>query len=602
MAVDAPLATQGGGTSVRRRGRIVVSLFGVLLVVALGPLVAVSWKLIDTNREALKTSQQQYQLLLAASVARQIDAHVEALRSQLVRVARTLAPVVGRAEAGDGQTRRLLADVADDRMPYVRYADLRGWVVDSRADGGLPREIEARFLEERARVLEAMAAAGQAGTGVPASLMSRPFWLSGWAVPRAAVVVSTPVALRGKFRGVLSALVDCEALWDSVARHYRGGHVLFLADGTGRVVAASDPQRFEPGASLGDMEIVRRFLSARGRATETAPFYWAEHGRPVAHLGSYERTQLGWGLFVLARESQVYAPVRAMIHSTLSWSLVAIALALAAAIVFAGTLSTPIQRLAAAARAFAAGDFATRVRVASRNELGELAEVFNRMAAKIEDDIRELRRAAEENNELFLGTIRALAQAIDAKDPYTRGHSVRVNKYSVIVGRYLGLSEEELKDLHVASLLHDVGKIGVDDAILKKPGALSPEEFELMKSHTVLGANIMAPIPQMRRIIPGLRSHHERMNGSGYPDGLKGDAIPVMARIIAVADTFDAMTTHRPYQQAMRFEAALARINELKGVVLDERVVEAFNRAFHAGEFQEEQRAVEGQAQPVHAS
>jgi len=192
-----------------------------------------------------------------------------------------------------------------------------------------------------------------------------------------------------------------------------------------------------------------------------------------------------------------------------------------------------------------------------------------------------------------MGTIRALAQAIDAKDPYTRGHSGRVNRYSVIIGRHIGLSEEDLRNIHVASLLHDVGKIGVDDSILKKPGALTPEEFSVMKSHTVLGATIMEPIGQMKRIIPGLRSHHERMNGKGYPDSLKGEEIPLMARIIAVADTFDAMTTQRPYQQAMSFEAASARINELKKVALDERVVEAFNRAYEAGELTDKEQATE---------
>jgi HD-GYP domain-containing protein (c-di-GMP phosphodiesterase class II) len=121
---------------------------------------------------------------------------------------------------------------------------------------------------------------------------------------------------------------------------------------------------------------------------------------------------------------------------------------------------------------------------------------------------------------------------------------------------------------------------------------LTLDEFATMKTHTTLGASIMQPIRQMTKIIPGLRSHHERMNGSGYPEGLHADQIPMMARIIAVADTFDAMTTHRPYQTAMTFDAAQARINELKTVALDSKVVEAFNRAYQAGEFQPEDQEV----------
>jgi HD-GYP domain-containing protein (c-di-GMP phosphodiesterase class II) len=205
------------------------------------------------------------------------------------------------------------------------------------------------------------------------------------------------------------------------------------------------------------------------------------------------------------------------------------------------------------------------------------------MADDIEEQIRRLKRAARENHELFMGTIRAMAQAIDAKDPYTRGHSMRVNRYSVILGRELGLRGAQLREIHVSSLMHDVGKIGIHDKILQKPGKLTDEEFEVMKTHTVLGANIVAPIGQMKRIIPGLRWHHERMNGQGYPDGLQGADIPLMARIIAVADTFDAITTHRPYQTAMTFEEALKVLERLKGAALDGKIVEAFFAAYEKG-------------------
>ena len=161
---------------------------------------------------------------------------------------------------------------------------------------------------------------------------------------------------------------------------------------------------------------------------------------------------------------------------------------------------------------------------------------------------------------------------------------MRVNRYSVIIAKQLGLSPPEIKDIHVSSLLHDVGKIGIKDSVLNKPGKLTDEEFELIKKHPVLGANIMAPIRQMKNIIPGLRWHHERWHGGGYPDGLEGGQIPLMARVIAVADTFDAITTNRPYQKTMSFEEGHALINEkLKGTALDERVVEAFNRAYQLG-------------------
>ena len=185
------------------------------------------------------------------------------------------------------------------------------------------------------------------------------------------------------------------------------------------------------------------------------------------------------------------------------------------------------------------------------------------MAGDIEQYVERLKQAAAENRELFLGSIRMLAAAIDEKDPYTRGHSGRVAKYSMIIGEDLGLDAEDLDRLRISALLHDVGKIGVDDRVLKKPGKLTDEEFDLMKQHTVKGANIMRPVAQLKDMLPGIELHHERMDGGGYPYGLHGDQIPLMARIIAVADTFDAITTNRPYQSAMDLDFALDRIRSL---------------------------------------
>jgi HD-GYP domain-containing protein (c-di-GMP phosphodiesterase class II) len=294
-------------------------------------------------------------------------------------------------------------------------------------------------------------------------------------------------------------------------------------------------------------------------------------------------TDLGWGIFVRARDEDIYWIVGDMKRSTLTWTIVLFGVAVLASFYFARTLSNPINRLAAASRTLAGRDFSVRVHIDSRNEIGELAHAFNSMAADLETYIRRLKKAFEENNELFLGTIRALAQAIDAKDPYTRGHSMRVSRYSMILGKELALPEADMRDLHVSSLLHDVGKIGIDDAILKKTGRLTDEEFDVIKTHAALGASIMSPIRQMKNMIPGLRHHHERCNGAGYPDGLTRDQIPKMARIIAVADTYDAITTVRPYQNPMSFDAAVARINELRGDSLDIEVVDAFNRACDKG-------------------
>jgi len=205
------------------------------------------------------------------------------------------------------------------------------------------------------------------------------------------------------------------------------------------------------------------------------------------------------------------------------------------------------------------------------------------MASDIEEYIERLKEAAEENRELFIGSIRMLAAAIDEKDPYTRGHSGRVAKYSTMIAQELKLSPEDLDKLRISALLHDVGKIGVDDRVLKKPGSLTPEEFDVMKTHTTKGANIMRPVSQLKDMLPGIELHHEHMDGRGYPYGLSGPQIPLMARIIAVADTLDAMTTNRPYQNAMDLDYALGRIKALAGSKFDQAIVSALESAVQSG-------------------
>ncbi|MFO0930714.1 MAG: HD-GYP domain-containing protein [Gemmataceae bacterium] len=182
----------------------------------------------------------------------------------------------------------------------------------------------------------------------------------------------------------------------------------------------------------------------------------------------------------------------------------------------------------------------------------------------------------QELKDLLVGLTRSLTAALDAKDPYTYGHSERVARIAVELGREMGLGEDELGDIYLAGLLHDVGKIGIRDAVLCKEGPLTPEEFEHVKQHVNIGYTILSELRQIRNLLPGVLHHHERYDGSGYPDGLEGDSIPLMARILAVADAYDAMSTTRPYRDAL----ACRRVEEVlsggAGSQWDRRVVEAF--------------------------
>jgi HD-GYP domain-containing protein (c-di-GMP phosphodiesterase class II) len=565
-------------TAFRRRGRIVVVMLAVLIAVSVAPVATMSWKLIQKNREVLIREKQEAQLLEAGSVASQLELHIEGLSAELGRMAQTLGVAVRRhGPIPIEAIERMLGDVTDARIAYIRYSYFKGEEVRSVSAGSYPQALDPLFPATLQNAVRNHVRQTNAET-----LYSDPLYVGGSDAPLLAI--AAPVRASGTFRGVLTALVDLDRVW-SVATRRSTGHLLFAVDEAGRVLASSDPQQLEIGTDATHSPIVGRFLQSGKRGTESVQFELEPpdgEGKPQATIGTYQRTDQGWGVFVQAPHEQALWVVSDMIRTTKIWTLLLLLTAVAAAVVLASKLSDPINRLAAASRALASGDFTARVHVSSKNEIGELAHTFNSMAADIE-------RAFEENEELFLDTIRALAEAIDAKDPYTRGHSLRVNRYTMIIAGEMEASKGELRDLYVSSLLHDVGKIGIDDAILKKNGRLTDEEYEVIKTHAALGAQIMSPIRQMKRMIPGLRHHHERWNGNGYPDGLAGEAIPMMARIIAVADTFDAITTVRPYQQPMTFEQAVARVNELREPAFDDRVVDAFNRAVEKGLMQLEE-------------
>jgi len=185
----------------------------------------------------------------------------------------------------------------------------------------------------------------------------------------------------------------------------------------------------------------------------------------------------------------------------------------------------------------------------------------------------------------FVETVTAFADAVERRDPYTGGHLHRVVAYSVLLGERLGLPWEELEQLRLGATLHDIGKIGVPDGVLLKPGPLDPAEAEIMRRHTLDGVAIVSRIESLRPLVPIVRSHHERLDGTGYPDGLTDERIPVPARIVAVADTFDAMTTSRPYRRALVAEVAAEEIRRVAGTHLCPRVAAAFEELYGEGKF-----------------
>jgi HD-GYP domain-containing protein (c-di-GMP phosphodiesterase class II) len=200
------------------------------------------------------------------------------------------------------------------------------------------------------------------------------------------------------------------------------------------------------------------------------------------------------------------------------------------------------------------------------------------LAANMAAAVENWQRIQDKQRSVFVQTVLALAQAVELRDPYTAGHAQRVTDYALMLAQELNLTEGECQDLRLGAPLHDIGKIGIDDAILRKTTPLTRAEFEQMQSHTVKGVAILQPIPEMAPILPLVRSHHERWDGTGYPDGLAEENVPFLARVLAVADTFDAMTTDRSYRAGLSLEMALAEIARQAGTQFDADCTLAFVR------------------------
>ena len=195
------------------------------------------------------------------------------------------------------------------------------------------------------------------------------------------------------------------------------------------------------------------------------------------------------------------------------------------------------------------------------------------MIKKINDELKETTQKLEQ---AYMESIETLRYTVEAKDPYTRGHSDRVSEYSVLIGKYLGLSDEDLHTLKIGGLFHDIGKIGIPDDILLKPGKLTPDEYSEIKNHPSIGVHILSNAAIFRDIIPIVKHHHERYDGLGYPSKLKGESIPYLARIAAVADTFDAMTSKRTYRDSLSLDIVKSEIEKNKGTQFDPQVADVF--------------------------
>jgi HD-GYP domain-containing protein (c-di-GMP phosphodiesterase class II) len=565
--------------SIPARIPILYVILGVLVAISVVPMYFYSAKVETDNRERLKTNEMLLQNTVTRSLADDISQHEESLRLMLANLSSAIQIASGSDIAAGHVERPELRALLENFVSSsgdIAYATLLNaqakGITAGRItpDAFLRRELERGFAAAR----EGRAYKGQAlvvGSGKSQSTV---------------VLVSSPVMYSGRFLGMIGSVVDLQFLIRRLEEVRRTGLTPYVVDAQGRLVAASN-SKYATGQDMKYLEIVKNFVDEGSKAqlAATKEFTIHEANESTEMLGTYSPVMaLDWAVVVQKPQLEAYSGVFEMQHTARLLALVSVLASIMVSFYAARRIANPLKVLTESSRAIARGDFSKRVELRSRTEIGELASTFNMMSDELQQFVQDLQRAAEENRALFIGSIQMLAGAVDEKDPYTRGHSDRVTRYSLLIAREMRLDDEFLEILRISAQLHDVGKIGIEDHILKKPGALTPEEFEIMKTHTTKGANILRPVSQLKEMLPGIELHHESLDGRGYPYGLQGDQIPLLARVIAVADTFDALTTNRPYQRAYEPQEALRIIHNLVGKRLDPVAVAALTAVYERGE------------------
>ncbi len=583
-----------------RRVKLRYVLFVVLLLSGLIPFMVSSVFLFGRDQDILENKEREYLISKAGTLSREISEYLVGVRRQLDQLGNGLLLPAGPT---DVEARLHEPWVALYLQGFQRdNPDFRGLrVLDARgaglSPGNLsPREKEAMDLawdETRRTGKTAYRFVDHSGGGAPLVAMAMPIVAPRLAAGAPPAALPPPGAAASPAAGVLpgavvspgvagpqlvvQALLRFRPVEDALSSELRRDVSVFLIDRAGHLLWSNG----RPGLPKNVVNVfVKRPMSFTQEYTVKTP---GESRDMLAQVSAVAES--GWGVLMQRPQAAAFAMADQMLFNWGLATLLLAALAMLFALVAARLVSQPIQRLAKTSHEIAEGDLSRRVEVGGLgSELADLADDFNRMTLNLESHVRQLRRAAQANRELFIGSLRAFVAAVDAKDPYTRGHSERVAAVSRTVARQLGLPEEVQHKVWIGALLHDVGKIGVEDQILRKSGVLTPEEYDQMKLHTVMGADILSRIQELKEVIPAVRWHHESWAGGGYPDNLRGEQIPLIARIVAVSDCFDAITTNRPYQKAGSLQYAIETITKLTGRKFDAKVVTAFLRACEAGD------------------
>jgi putative nucleotidyltransferase with HDIG domain len=549
--------------------RLFKTILILMLVVSAVPTAMVGWLSVSDTRELLIGDAQE----LAQERVTQLRIKAEAILEGPLRAAMSLARIPGFFSLAILEQRAHIAAILNQEREVIaitvfgpdrqRLPGLQAFAVNDMP----PTEV-AEHDQRASRLLTTLGRVGYSEVYLSRSLNQPAL--------TAAFAVGEPP------KGYVAAEISLARLPELLAQERFGSTgFAYVVDKRGRLVAGRLPDgSARVGDDLSARPAVTHLLSAIARSPASETFHVGNFGTGKTRVvGAYAVTpQVGWATVSEEPFELAYKQVDAMQRRVALFLAGALAVALCLAALFSRNLTRPLHGFTAAAMQIAKGQFGTRVDVRAKNELGELAETFNYMSSALQAYDQETKGLYGSLEEGYLETIVSLANSIDSKDPYTRGHSQRVADLSVEIGREMGMGERQLKQLRYGGILHDIGKIGVPESLLGKGTRLTEEEMVIMREHPTIGDSIIQPVSFLSAVRPAARNHHERWDGTGYPDGLKGDAIPLIARIVNCADTFDACTSTRPYQKALPLDQAMAILEKLRATQLDPKVLDALRR------------------------
>ncbi|MBN1295518.1 HD domain-containing protein [bacterium] len=559
------------------RRQIVIAM----VLVAILPLIVLSVSLYYFHTMPLITAFiNQNRDLMEKQLATEQSARSRTMAHELASFFRTMeihaAVLTGVADNGTLPMVYRQAVIREylDRFPGIVWMQSGGGVQVGVTDSGMQAIFDSAISGDLAMY----------GVGHEGMSISVPMQITAHS-SESLVVVSMPSIVNPE--GRITLLAELPPV-SKLASQIDPSGGTFVIDGRGTLILKSKTIPVELGRDMASLNGIREFI----RSAVTDRVFHIKLDDGVVYRGVVSRVDMvGWGLVTLSEpirtngimsemESAAVDMLQRLTFATIIGLLSVGLLAGAIGALVAVRFTQPMRKIMSGIAGVGSGDYDLQFAETGPPDIRQLARTLNSMTDSIRNATRDLHMNAEAMRTMFMGSLTALVTAIDAKDPYTRGHSRRVQLISTTIGREMALPTDQLNELELSALMHDIGKLGIEEALLRKPGLLTPDERRALERHPVFGAEIMRHIPMFSNMLPGLLHHHERWDGSGYPDGLIGEKIPLYGRIIAVADTFDAMTSSRPYQETLTPAEARRLIENWSGTRYDPVVVDAFLKQY----------------------